>query len=190
MTWRAKFLTAEDEELLRGPSGRERLDLHEDEGVETLLKRASELGLQIDWRRLNRLRLFLGRRDGSEHYVPPALVEVCRGLARHRNRRFGLVVDPHARTGLLLSALVSEGIARAGVGYNAQENPLVGAITSGLPIALEKTPAPDSGSLVECWSFDDELDDSELDLVVCCPPWGAIPGSRLDDQARLTQPPS
>lgn len=194
MTLPSRVLNDDDRRLIEEVGRRRKGESLNDlwgAGSQLLVATAAELGLRLDWQRLNRIVRAFGPRDGTARFVPPEIVEVCRGLARHRSRPFKLALDPFARDGALLAALVSEGIAMAGAGRNAENSALALAVTEGLPIEMKLSPAPvpdpvdpGLGYSAEFEAGDDELtldlmdlegcDDSEgsLDLVVCCPPWG------------------
>ncbi|MCK5945516.1 MAG: hypothetical protein KAI24_26235, partial [Planctomycetes bacterium] len=202
MSLHSKLLTSEDDKLLAHVLRRHkelRLADLRSEAMEALVESAAEMGLELDWRRLNRIGAALGGRAGGEFFVPPAIVEVCRALARHRGEPFDLALDPFARQGLLLSALVDEGIAVRGVGRRAKQERRARVGTDDLWVDLSSEPAPvPGGSGGGSFEFDasatSELlvqltgrDQGSLDLVVCCPPWGSCSGNIAKDRTRFRQ---
>lgn len=93
---------------------------------EALVEATQKLGLNLNWQLLNRLVAY-DRKGSFENYVPPALIEVCKALVLHRGATFNVALDPFARQGLLLAAVVASGIAYRGEGRRGRLGPAVAA---------------------------------------------------------------
>lgn len=145
--------------------------------ADAIVSLAKGLDEPFSWRRLDAvLRLPRIAKNIPQLPLPPALLEVCRGLARHQGRRFRLALDPWAGTGLLLRALSEEGIIRRGEGWQMGPPNLTDLFAVDNRLAFFKGPAEvPPRPLVSEFEFygpDPDYLDEYPDLVVCMTPWG------------------
>ncbi len=176
---------------------------------EALVEATQALGLKLDWMLLNRLVAFEGAQAAGD-YVPPALIEVCKGLVRHRGATFSLALDPCAKGGLLITAMIAEGVALRGEGRRGRSGPAIRAASQGLPghvrVTVQSQPAvvPDDSDdrdepgVEGPTPYDVSMDldrglpphlegDHQLDLIVCNPPWNVRDGQTLTRKPRYRQ---